>query len=91
MLRRLPLIVGGLAALAALLLVGPVALAVALMRSSPEARGPDLAAQVFIAFLALAIVALAGFAAWGLTRLLVRLFRGGTATASDRTSTLEGG
>lgn len=86
MQRRLPLIVGGLVALAALLLVGPVALAVALMRSSPEARGPDLAAQIFIGLLALALVALAGLAAWGLTRLLIRLVRGGKAASSDRIS-----
>jgi hypothetical protein len=75
MLRRLPLILGIAAALAVLLLVGPVALAVALMRSSPEARGPDLAAQVFIAFLVLAAAALAGFAVWGLARLVMRLVR----------------
>lgn len=86
MLRRLPAIVGGLAALSALLLAGPVAVAVALMRSSPESRGPDLAAQIFIGFLALAFVALAGFAGWAAARLLIRLFRGRQATAPDRAS-----
>jgi small neutral amino acid transporter SnatA (MarC family) len=73
MVHRLPLILGLLAGLAMLLLVGPVAVAVALMRSSPEARGPDLAAQLFIAALALAAALLAGFAAWALARLFLRL------------------
>lgn len=74
---RLPLILGIAAALAVLLLVGPVVVAVALMRSSPEAQGPDLAAQLFIAFLVLAAAAVAGFAMWGLARLVVRLVRRG--------------
>lgn len=73
MLRRLPLVLGIAAALAVLLLAGPVAIAVALMRSSPEAQGPDLAAQVFIAVLVLAAAAFAGLMVWGLGRLLLRL------------------
>lgn len=77
MLRRLPLLLGLAAALIVLLLAGPVAVAVALIRSSPEARGPDLAAQLFIAFLLLAAAALAGFAAWGLARLVARRVRRG--------------
>ena len=77
MLRRLPVVAGLLAALAALVLVGPVALAVALLRSSPEAQGPAVAAQLFIAAIAAALVALAGVAAWGLARLLLRLLGGG--------------
>jgi len=77
MVRRLPLIVGALAALAALLLVGPVAVAVALLRSSSDAQGPTLAAQLFIASLVLVATALAGAAGWGLTRLVLRLFRRG--------------
>jgi hypothetical protein len=75
MSRRLPLVVGIVAALAALLLLGPVAVAVALLRSSPDAQGPTLAAQVFIAALVVAVAAVAGAAAWGLTRLALRLFR----------------
>lgn len=75
MARRLPLIMAALAAVAALLLVGPVAVAVALLRSSSDARGPTLAAQIVIALLVLAIAALAAAAAWGLTRLVLRLFR----------------
>lgn len=75
MLRRLPLFLGIAAALAVLLVAGPVAVAVALMRSSPEAKGPDLAAQLFFAALVLAAAALAGFAAWGLARLVMRLAR----------------
>ena len=77
MVRRLPLILGCVAALAALLVVGPVAVAVALMRSSPGSQGPDLAAQILIGALALAVAALAGAAAWGLTRLVLRLLRRG--------------
>lgn len=73
MLRRLPLILGVVASLAALLVVGPVALAVALLRSSPEAQGPGLAAQIFIFMLVLAVVVLAGAAVWGLTHLVQRL------------------
>jgi uncharacterized membrane protein YphA (DoxX/SURF4 family) len=88
MLRRLPLVVGALAALAALVLAGPVAVAVALLRSSSDAQGPDLAAQIFIAVLVLAVVALAGLAAWGLTWLLVRPFR---RTGDGRTSAGRGG
>ena len=75
MLRRLPLIAGAIAGLAALLLVGPVALAVALLRSSPGADGPTPAARLFIAVLAVAAVALAALAGWGLGRLALRLFR----------------
>lgn len=75
MLRRLPLILGSLSALAALLVLGPIALAVALLRSSPEAQGPTLAAQIFIAVLVLTVAALAGAAVWGLAHLVVRLFR----------------
>lgn len=77
MLRRLPLLLGIAAALAVLLVVGPVAVAVALMRSSPESQGPDLAAQLFVATLVLAAAALAGFAIWGLARFLKRLARRG--------------
>ena len=77
MLRRLPLLLGLAAALAVLVLIGPVAVAVALMRSSPEAQGPDLAAQIFVAALVLGAAALAGFAIWGLASLLMRLLRRG--------------
>lgn len=76
MLRRLPLILGIAAALVVLLLAGPVAVAVALMRS-PGAPGPDLAAQILIAALLLAAAALAGFLAWGLASLAMRLLRRG--------------
>ena len=77
MLRALPLVAGIAAGLAALLAVGPVAIAVALLRSSPDAEGPTLAAQLFIAAMVVAVTALAGFAGWGLARLLVRLLRRG--------------
>ena len=65
MLRRLPRILGWVAALATLLLVGPVAVAVMLLRSSTDAEGPHVAAQIFIALLVLALVALAGLAGIG--------------------------
>ena len=72
MLRRLPLILGVLAALAALVLIGPVAVAMAMLRSSPEAQGPGLAAQILLALLVLVLTALAGFLVWGATRLILR-------------------
>ncbi|MGZ8285237.1 MAG: hypothetical protein ACXW27_13075 [Allosphingosinicella sp.] len=78
MARRLPLILGALAALAALLAVGPVAVAVALLRSSSDAQGPTLAAQIFIGILVLVLTALAGAAVWGLTHLVLRLLRRGS-------------
>jgi hypothetical protein len=77
MLRRLPVILGTAAGLAVLLLVGPVAIAVALMRSSPEAPGPDLVARLLIAALAVGAAMLAGFAVWGIARLVIRLARRG--------------
>ena len=77
MLRRLPLIVGAIAGLAALLLVGPVAVAVALLRSSSDAAGPTPAAQILIAVLVVAVTAVAGLAGWGLARLALRLARRG--------------
>ncbi len=75
MLRRLPLILGAVTALAALLVLGPIGIAVALLRSSPEAQGPSLAAQIFIGVLVLTVAALAGASVWGLTRLILGLFR----------------
>jgi hypothetical protein len=73
MARRLPLVVAALAALAALAVLGPVAIAVALLRSSSDARGPTLAAQILIAVPVVAAALLAGAAAWALTRLILRL------------------
>jgi hypothetical protein len=77
MARRLPLVMAALAALAALLTLGPVAVAVVLLRSSSDAQGPSLAAQILIALLVLGLALIAGAAAWGLTRLVLRLFRRG--------------
>ncbi len=73
MLRRLPIIIGSLAALATLIVIGPVAVAVAVLRSSSDAHGPSLAAQIFIFALVVALTALAGLAGWMLTRFLIRL------------------
>jgi hypothetical protein len=75
MLRRLPLVLGAVAGLAALLLVAPVGVAVALLRSSADSQAPDLAAQILIGLLVLAVAALAGAAVWGLTHLVLRLLR----------------
>lgn len=74
MKSRLPRILGIAAGAATLLVVGPVALAMALLRSSPEAEGPTLAARIFIALFVLVLTLAAGFAAAGLTRLALRLF-----------------
>ena len=77
-MRRLPLLLGLLAAAAVLLLVGPVAIAMTLLRSSPGSPGPDLAAQIFILAFVLALAAAAAAIAWGLARLVLRLLgRGG--------------
>ena len=73
MKRRLPPILGTVAGLATLLLVGPVAVAVMLLRSSPEAQGPTIAAQILIVAIVLVLAALVGFATWGLTRIVIRL------------------
>ena len=76
MLRRLPLIAGIVVAVTVLLVLGPIALAAALLRSSPEAEGASLAAKLLIASLVLAITALTALAAWWLTRLILRRLRG---------------
>lgn len=73
-MKRLPIVLGVLAALAAFLLVAPVAVAVALLRSSSDSTGPSVAAQIFIVVLVAAIVAGAGLAAWAITGFLVRRF-----------------
>lgn len=73
MLRRLPIILATLAGGAVLVVMGPIALAVAFLRSSPDAPGPALGAQLFVAALALAAVALAAFAGWGAGRIVLRL------------------
>ena len=75
-MNRLPLVLGVLAALAAFLLVAPVAVAVALLRSSSDSEGPSVAAQFFITGLVVAIVAGAGLGAWAISRFLVRRFGG---------------
>ncbi|HEY0149085.1 MAG TPA: hypothetical protein VGB70_08765 [Allosphingosinicella sp.] len=74
-MKRLPAILGAAAALTVLILLGPIAAAVVLLRSSSDAVGPSLAAQIFIAVLVLALCALAGCGVWGLTRLVQRLLR----------------
>ena len=72
-MRRLPLILGSLAAAAAILLLGPIAVAVLLLRSSSDAHGPSLGAHLLIGGAVVAIAALAFILAWGLTRLVQRL------------------
>lgn len=75
MRRRLPFILAALAGLAALLALGPVAVAVLLLRSSSDAEGPTLGAHILIAAVVLAIVAAASLAGGALGRLLLRLSR----------------
>ncbi|MFN3389001.1 MAG: hypothetical protein ACK40O_08710 [Allosphingosinicella sp.] len=75
MLRRLPLILAALAGLAALLTLGPVAVAVLLLRSSSDAHGPTLGAHILIALVVVALTAAASLAGWALGRLLLRLAR----------------
>ena len=71
-MKRLPAIFGAIAALAAFLIVAPVAVAVALLRSSSDAAGPSLAAQILITVLVIFIVAAAGLGGWALTRFILR-------------------
>jgi hypothetical protein len=71
MKSRLPSIIGTIAAIAALLTLGPIAVAVVLLRSSNDAHGPSLAAQALILLLVLGICSAAYFAARWLTALLL--------------------
>jgi hypothetical protein len=77
MLRRLPLILGLLAAAASLLLLGPIAVAVLLLRSSSDAQGPALGAHLLIGLVVLTLTASAGLAGWALTRFVIRILRRG--------------
>ncbi len=72
-LRWLPRLLAGVAAAATLLIVGPIAVAVALLRSSSDAQGPSLAAQLLIAALVLALALMAAAIVGGATRLALRL------------------
>ncbi|HEX9954667.1 MAG TPA: hypothetical protein VGB48_05550 [Allosphingosinicella sp.] len=74
-MKRLPFILGIATGLIVLILIGPIAAAVVLLRSSSDAVGPGLAVQIFIAVLVLALCAVAGGAVWALTRLVQRLLR----------------
>ena len=71
----LPLILGGLAALAVLLVIGPFAAAVALLRSGPEMAGSDPAAKIVVGLVVIALAGLAGLIVYGAARLVQRLFR----------------
>jgi hypothetical protein len=75
LMRRLPLILGVAAGGAVLLLFGPIAVAVVLLRSSNDAVGPGLSVQLFIAVFVLSVSAAAGLATAWLVRLLLRLLR----------------
>ena len=70
---RLPLVLGIGAAAATVVLLGPIAAAVVLLRSTTDAAGPSVAVQVFIAVFVLALAAAGGFATWATTRLVLRL------------------
>ncbi len=71
-MRHLPIIFAAIASLLTLLLVAPVAIAVALLRSSSDAQGPSLVAQISIALMVVALVSGAGLLVWRVTRFLVR-------------------
>jgi hypothetical protein len=73
LIRRLPLISGIVAGLAALLLIGPIAVAVVLLRSSSDAVGPGLGAHMVIAVLVLLLTVGSGLAVAALVRLVLRL------------------
>ncbi|MFN3945846.1 MAG: hypothetical protein ACK4K7_13055 [Allosphingosinicella sp.] len=74
MLRRLPLAFAVAGFLAALLLLGPIGVAVGVLRSSSDAHGPSLGAQLLIAAIVIGFCALAGGLSWLLGRLVLRLF-----------------
>jgi hypothetical protein len=74
-LKRLPVILGVTAGVIVLILLGPIAAAVVLLRSSSDAVGPGLAVQIFIAVLVLAFSTIIGGAVWALTRLVQGLLR----------------
>ena len=77
MLRRLPLILAALAGAAALLTLGPVAVAVLVLRSSSDSHGPSTGAHVVIAVAVVAVTGLAALAGWAIGRLVQRLWRRG--------------
>ena len=70
---RLPLVLGIVASAAVVVLLGPIAAAVVLLRSTTDAVGPGMGVQIFIAVLVLAFAAAGGFAVWAATRLVLRL------------------
>lgn len=71
----LPSILGGLAAFAVLIVLGPFAAAVVMLRSGPEVAGSDPAAKIIVGLLVVALAGLAGLIVYGAARLLHRLFR----------------
>ena len=73
MIRRLPVILGIAAGLAALLVLGPIAAAVVLLRSSSDAVGPGLGVQLLLGGFVLLIAGAVGLGVAGLVRLLLRL------------------
>ena len=72
-MRRLPLILGIAAALAVLLLLGPIAVAVVLLRSSSDAVGPGLGVQLFLGSFLLIVCAGVGLGVAALVRFVLRL------------------
>lgn len=68
----MPRILGWTAFAAVLLLAGPIAFAVVMMKSWPEAEGADPAAKLFVALIVLAAAALAGWLARALASAVVR-------------------
>lgn len=72
-MRRLPLVLGTAGGLAVLLLLGPIAAAVVLLRSSSDAVGPGIAVQLLVAAFVLFFSLAAGLIVAGLVRVVLRL------------------
>lgn len=68
----MPRIIGWTAFAAVLVLIGPIAFAVVMLKSSPEAEGSD-PAKLLVALIVLAAAGLAGWLAKRLTLLVLRL------------------
>ncbi len=69
---RVPALLGWVAGLLTLALIGPIAAAVAVLRSSSDAVGPSPVVQLFIALFVLTLSTGAGLIVWAVARLFLR-------------------